>query len=152
VARGKVMNAKKTGQPIPPKAGRWTDGGADNRPGGSPAGLHGPIGEAKGTALALMVEILAAAFTGSAFSAEAGSFFDADGPAPRVGQTLIVIDPGAQSDYAARVARLLDGIAAMEGARLPGTRRRAAIARAEAEGLEVPAAFIAQARDLAGAA
>jgi (2R)-3-sulfolactate dehydrogenase (NADP+) len=109
------------------------------------------IGEAKGTALALMVEILAAAFTGSAFSTEAGSFFDADGHAPRVGQTLIVIDPGAQSDYGTRVAGLLAGIAGMEGARLPGSRRRAAIARAEAEGLDVPAAFIAQARELASA-
>jgi (2R)-3-sulfolactate dehydrogenase (NADP+) len=152
VARGKVMAAKKAGREIPPNWALDVDGNPTTDAEAALKGTMVPIGEAKGTALALMVEILSAAFTGSAFSAEAGSFFDADGPAPRVGQTLIVIDPGAQSDYAARVARLLDGIAAMEGARLPGTRRRAAIARAEAEGLEVPAAFIAQARDLAGAA
>ena len=47
---------------------------------------------------------------------------------------------------------LLDAISSMEGARLPGQRRREAIARAKAEGLDVPAVFIRQARDLAGSA
>ena len=87
---------------------------------------------------------------GSAFSAEAGSFFTADGQAPRVGQTLIVIDPGARIDYTDRVQGLLDTIAHMEGARLPGTRRRAAIEAARTTGLNVPAIFVEQARALAG--
>ena len=152
VARGKVMAAKKAGRDIPPNWALDEHGVPTTDAEAALLGTMIPIGEAKGTALALMVEILAAALTGSAFSTEAGSFFTADGPAPRVGQTLIVIDPGAQSDYGARVATLLDTISAMEGARLPGERRRAAIARAQAEGLQVPAAFIAQARDLAGRA
>ncbi len=152
VARGKVMAAKKAGREIPPNWALDVDGKPTTDAEAALKGTMVPIGEAKGTALALIVEILAVAFTGSAFSAEAGSFFDAEGPAPRVGQTLIAIDPGAQSDYAVRVAHLLDTISAMEGARLPGERRRTAIARAEAEGLDVPAAFIAQARAMAEAA
>lgn len=150
VARGKVMAARKAGREIPPN---WALDESGNPTTDAEAALKGtmvPIGEAKGTALALMVEILAAALTGSALSSEAGSFFDAEGPAPRVGQTILAIDPGVQADYAERVRQLLGMISAMDGARLPGERRSASVARATAEGLEVPAAFIMQARDLAG--
>ncbi|MEO0677056.1 MAG: Ldh family oxidoreductase [Pseudomonadota bacterium] len=150
VARGKVMAAKKAGTAIPEGWALDANGAATTDPDDALGGTMLPIGEAKGTALALMVEILATALTGSAFSTEAGSFFNADGPPPRVGQTLIAIDPGAQSDYGARVAELLSGIAAMEGARLPGTRRLAARAQAEAHGLDVPTQFVEQARALAG--
>jgi (2R)-3-sulfolactate dehydrogenase (NADP+) len=148
VARGKVMAAKKAGVDIPSGWALDECGQPTTDPDAALRGTMLPIGDAKGTALALMVEILAAALTGSAFSREAGSFFEAEGPAPRVGQTLIAIDPGNRSDFAARISDLLGAITAMEGARLPGARRRAAIARANAEGLDVPAPFIAQARQL----
>ena len=150
VARGKVMAAKKAGRDIPAGWALDAEGNATTDAEAALAGTMVPIGEAKGTALALMVELLAAALTGSAFSAEAGSFFTADGQAPRVGQTLIVIDPGARTDYTDRVQGLLDTIAKMEGARLPGTRRRAAIEAARTNGLNVPAAFVEQAHALAG--
>ncbi|MEO0485783.1 MAG: Ldh family oxidoreductase [Pseudomonadota bacterium] len=136
VARGKVMNAARAGQPIPEG---WALDAAGNATTDAQAALAGtmvPIGEAKGTALALMVELLAAAFTGSAFSSEATSFFAAEGAPPRVGQTLIALKPGG--DYAERAEALLASIADMPGARLPGARRLAALARAEAEGLLVP--------------
>ena len=152
VARGRVMAAKKAGTEIPPNWALDVDGNPTTDPEAALAGTMVPIGEAKGTALALMVEILAAAFTGSALSHEAGSFFHAEGPAPRVGQTLIAIDPGAQSDYAVRVGGLLDSIATMEGARLPGARRSRVRGHAQAEGIDVPSAFIAQARHLASSA
>lgn len=150
VARGKVMAAKKAGKPIPPNWALDAQGQPTTDAEAALSGTMLPIGEAKGTALALMVELLAAAFTGSAFSSEAGSFFTADGPAPRVGQTLIAIRPDPGSDYLARVAQLLDQIAAMPGARLPGTRRRAALAQARAQGISVPIAYLQQARQLAG--
>lgn len=152
VARGKVLAAKKAGRDIPPG---WALDAEGNPTTDAQAALEGtmvPIGEAKGTALALMVEVLAAAFTGSAFSKDAGSFFHADGPAPRVGHTLIAIRPDETSGYLERVQDLLGEIAALDGARLPGERRRAAIAKAKAHGLDVPAGLIAQARALAGAA
>ena len=41
-----------------------------------------PIGDAKGSALALMVEILAAGLTGSNFGFEASSFLNAEGDSP----------------------------------------------------------------------
>ncbi|MCX8225630.1 MAG: Ldh family oxidoreductase [Sulfitobacter sp.] len=152
VARGKVLNAHKTNQPIPLG---WALDAQGEPTTDAKAALEGtmiPIGEAKGTALALMVEILAAAFTGSAFSQEAGSFFTADGPAPRVGQTLIAIRPDANSDFLQRVSTLLDTIQAMEGARLPGTRRRGAIRSAEADGLLVQSHYLNLAKTLADSA
>lgn len=152
VARGKVMAAKKAGRDIPEGWALDASGQPTTDPEAGLAGSMVPIGEAKGTALAMMVELLAAALTGSAFSKDAGSFFSAEGPAPNVGQTLILIDPGTQSDYASRVTDLLETIAEMEGTRLPGDRRRAAIAKARTDGLQVPAAFVAEARALAAKA
>lgn len=149
VARGKVMNAYKSNKPIPLG---WALDAAGNPTTDAKAALDGtmlPIGEAKGTALALMVEILATAFSGSAFSHQAGSFFTADGPAPLVGQTLIAIRPDANSDFLARVSTLLGAIQNMDGARLPGTRRREAIILAEIDGLLVPTHYLQFAQSLA---
>ncbi len=149
VARGKVMAAQKAGTTIPEGWALDAQGQPTTNPEAALAGTMLPIGEAKGTALALMVEILATALTGSAFSREAGSFFHADGPAPRVGQTLIAIDPGLQSDYAARLSLLLNEISTMQGARLPGERRRQAIRQSQSYGLDIPRKFVEQAQQLA---
>lgn len=149
VARGKVMNAHKMGQPIPLG---WALDAKGNPTTDAKAALGGtmlPAGDAKGTALALMVEILAAAFTGSAFSHQVGSFFTADGPAPRVGQTLIAIRPDEDSGFLARISALIASIENMEGARLPGTRRREALHLAEKDGLMVPTHYLTLAQNLA---
>ncbi|MBJ3761955.1 Ldh family oxidoreductase [Maribius pontilimi] len=150
VARGKVMHAKKSGQPIPEG---WAFDGQGNPTTDAEAALKGtmaPIGGAKGTALALMVEILAATLTGAHASREAGSFFTADGPRPGTGQFLLALRPGDADGFAARLESLLGTIAALEGARLPGTRRFAALARATEQGIDVPAQYLQAARDLAG--
>ncbi|TMM54216.1 Ldh family oxidoreductase [Sulfitobacter sabulilitoris] len=153
VARGKVMNAYKSGQPIPEG---WALDAAGQPTTDAKAALDGtmrPIGDAKGTSLALMVEILAALLTGSALSTEATSFFDAEGAPPRVGQTLIAIRPedGAAGGFADRLEGLLGLIAGLEGARLPGTRRLAAIAEARDHGLSVPRHYLDLARSLCNA-
>ena len=147
VARGKVMHAKKSGQPIP-------EGWALDR-GGNPttdaeaalAGSMVPIGSAKGTALALMVEIFASVMTAANPSHEASGFFAADGPPPGVGQYLMTIQPGV--GFGDRLEALLNVIEALDGTRLPGARRAEAIAKAQANGIAVPTAYIAAARRLA---
>ena len=75
----------------------------------------------------LMIEILAAAVTGSAFGWEASSFFDDQGGPPNLGHVLIALDAGRLSAgaYDERMATLLAAIAAEPDARLPGTRRLA---------------------------
>lgn len=150
VARGKVMNAKKQGKPIPEGWALDADGHPTTDAEAALQGTMLPIGDAKGAALALMVEILAAPLTGSAFSYEAGSFFTADGVRPRVGQTLIAIRPNSDgTGFSDRLEELLTSITALDGARLPGTRRLAAIAASKADGLNVSARYIEIARALA---
>jgi (2R)-3-sulfolactate dehydrogenase (NADP+) len=143
VARGKVMVAAKQGDPIPEgwaldSAGRpTTDAGAALQ------GTMLPMGDAKGAALVLMVEILAAALTGARFGFEASSFFTAEGEPPAVGQFLIAIDPDVFSGaaFADRLEVLVDAILMQDGTRLPGARRSALRAAAARDGLEVPGAL-----------
>ena len=145
VARGNVVTAKQRGEKIPEgwaldKAGKPT-----TDPDAALAGTMLPAGDAKGTALALMVELLAAGFTGANFAAEASSFLDAKGPPPGVGQLIIAFDPGAlASDAVARFGVLAASIEAQDGARLPGARRLAARQKAKTEGLAVSDALMAE--------
>lgn len=138
VARGKVMAAKKLGETIPTGWALDVNGKATTDPDKALKGTMIPIGRSKGTALALMVEILSAVFSGSALSLEAGSFFDAGNIAPRVGQTIIMISPGHSSDFVVRIERLLHYIAALDGVRLPGSRRQQAMRNAELHGILIP--------------
>ena len=151
VARGKVMNAYKSGKDIPEG---WALDVEGNPTTDAKAALDGtmlPIGGAKGTSLALMVEVLAAIFTGAAGSHEASSFFAAEGAPPRVGQTMIAIRPNTETGFADRLEALLGLIAELDGARLPGERRLVARATAERDGLLVPSHYLEAARKLARA-
>ena len=103
--------------------------------------------------LALMVELLVVALTGAQFGFEADSFFVAAGNRPRIGQAFLVIDPGAlagSETYFARVETLLAAMLADDGVRVPGYRRDALAATAQAQGVEIPEALLAQLRVLAG--
>jgi (2R)-3-sulfolactate dehydrogenase (NADP+) len=107
------------------------------------AGTMVPMGGAKGAQLVLMVELFAAALTGSLFGYEASSFFEAEGPAPRTGQFLIALDPGRFSGgaFADRLETLVGAILGQEGTRIPGARRFALRAAAEKNGIELPSAL-----------
>ncbi|MBS3785638.1 MAG: Ldh family oxidoreductase, partial [Gammaproteobacteria bacterium] len=88
-----------------------------------------PMGDAKGAALALMVELLAAGLTGASFGYEASSLFDAEGPPPRLGQFFILIDPtcfAVGEGFLDRVEAILSTMLEEPGVRLPGARRLAA--------------------------
>lgn len=150
VARGKVMHAKKSGTAIPEGWALDAEGNPTTDPEAALAGTMVPIGEAKGTALALMVEVLAASLTGANISRDTGSFFTADGPPPGTGQFLLAIAPPDGDAFTARIGDLLGLIESLDGARLPGTRRLAVRAEATANGLNVPRAYLEGARRLAG--
>ena len=149
VARGKVMHARKSGTAIPEGWALDSDGNPTTDPEAALAGTMVPIGEAKGTALALMVEILSTVFTGANLSRDAGSFFTADGPPPGTGQFLMALRPPDLAAFATRIEGLLSLIEGLDGTRLPGTRRIAARAAAERDGVNVPHAYLEIARDLA---
>jgi (2R)-3-sulfolactate dehydrogenase (NADP+) len=145
-ARGKIVSAEKAGKPIP---GDWAvdaDGNPTTDPKAALGGTLLPIGGAKGGALALMIEIFAAAVTGSAFGWEASSFFDDKGGPPNMGHVLIAIDAAKLSagQFDSRMSALLEAMSAEPGARLPGARRLANRARAAAEGVSMPPALHAE--------
>ena len=78
--------------------------------------------------------------TGSNFGYQASSFFNAEGPPPRVGQLFLVFDPRAfaSGDFRDRLEQLLAAVLAQPGTRLPGDRRLANRERARLEGVELP--------------
>jgi len=153
VARGKVMVAAKEGKPIP--AGWALD--AQGLPTTDPrAALEGsmlPIGAVsspKGAMLALVVELLVTAVIGGRYGFEASSFFVDEGNRPGIGQAFVVIDPGALAGsdaYLDRIEVLVAEMTKDEGVRLPGARREGLRRRAQSEGIEVPDALVARARD-----
>ncbi len=143
VARGKVMVAAKAGRAIPLG---WALDAQGQPTTDAQAALEGsmlPIGAAtssKGAMLALVVELLVTALIGANFGFEASSFFVDTGNRPGIGQTFIVIDPGAlagREHYLGRVEDLVTEMLRDEGVRLPGARREALRRQAEREGLEV---------------
>ncbi len=140
VARGRIMAAQQRGEPIPRDWALDADGQPTADPDAALAGTMLPMGDAKGAALALIVEALAAGLTGARFAFEASSFLDAVGPPPDTGQLLIAIDPETFGGRCVldHLAELFGAVADEDGARLPGSRRLALRRRAEIEGLTVP--------------
>jgi (2R)-3-sulfolactate dehydrogenase (NADP+) len=106
-----------------------------------------PIGAAsssKGAMLALVVELLVTAVIGASFGFEASSFFTDAGNTPRIGQTFIVIDPGAlagREGFFDRIEVLVQEMLVDDGVRLPGARREALLVAALANGFQVPDAL-----------
>lgn len=149
VARGKVMHARKTGQPIPSNWALDREGNPTTDPEAALEGSMLPAGDAKGTVLALMVEMLASVFTGANSSTEISSFFTQDGPPPGSGQFLLAIRPHDMDAFADRMEAVLQIIADLEGARLPGLRRAEAIRQAEKNGIFVPRQYLELAKKLA---
>lgn len=150
VARGKVMAAAKTGAPIPEGWALDAEGKATTDPAAALAGTMVPAGDAKGAALALVVEILAATMTGANHSNEATSFFDEAGAPPGVGQMILAFDTSRVAGFGTRLEALLTAILDQEGTRLPGEKRFAGRqAIVEGEGVVVPGHLMQEVKALA---
>jgi (2R)-3-sulfolactate dehydrogenase (NADP+) len=138
VARGNVVTAKQRGEKLPPGWALDENGQPTSDPDAALRGTMLPAGDAKGIALALMVELLAAGMIGANFAAEASSYLNADGPPSGTGQLIIAFDPAAFGTHAlGRFNVLAAAIQSQQGARLPGERRLALRAKAKAEGLTI---------------
>lgn len=148
VARGKVMTAQQEGIAIPDDWALDSDGNPTTDPEAALAGTMVPMGDAKGAALALIVELLSAGLTGANYAFEASSLFDDKGDPPGLGQWLLAIDPAALGgDRAlARVGALVALVGEEPGARVPGRRGSAARRMARDSGLAVNDAVIAAIR------
>jgi (2R)-3-sulfolactate dehydrogenase (NADP+) len=148
VARGNVMAAAKKGEPIPEGWALDMEGRPTTDANEALAGTMVPLGDAKGTALALMVELIAAGLTGSNFAAEASSYFDAEGPPSMTGQFIIALDPTIFASGVERFAVLAREIEEQDGARLPGMRRYELRRRAAELGIAFSDAVFAEIKAL----
>ena len=146
VARGQILAARTRGEPIPEGWAVDSAGQPTTDPDAALAGTMLPLGDAKGAALALMVEALAAGLTGASFAADASSFLDTAGGPPATGQLLLAMAPAAMGGSVAHMGALFAAVEAEPGARLPGARRLALRSRARAAGIAVPDAMVAQAQ------
>ncbi len=151
VARGKIKLAADKGETIPEG---WAVDATGQPTTDATAAIGGsllPMGDAKGSALVLMVEILSATLTGSNHGFEASSFFDDKGGPPHIGQSFIVIDPAGFSDgaFEDRLEILVDAILTQEGTRLPGARRVGIRADSQENGVNVPGTLVEQLRQRA---
>jgi (2R)-3-sulfolactate dehydrogenase (NADP+) len=150
VARGNILAAKQRGETIPEGWAVDAEGRPTTDPDAALKGTMVPLGDAKGAALALMVELLAAGLTGANFAAEATSFLDDRGGPPGTGQLIVALDPVALGGEGtlAHCGRLAEAIEAQPGARLPGARRLSLREAARTSGLSVPDQLLADIRAL----
>ncbi len=155
VARGRIMVAARKGDAIPEGWALDRDGRPTTDARAALEGSMLPAGGVKGAMLALIVELLVVALSGSAFGFESDSFFVEEGRPTRIGQALLAIDPGALAGdpvYLERVETLIAAMLEDSGVRLPGARRRQNAERAQAAGLDVSAELLERIRALAATA
>ncbi len=153
VARGKIMVAARDGKPIPLGWALDKDGNPTTDAKAALEGMMVPAGGSKGAMLALVVELLACALSGSAYGFESDSFFTEAGKPTRIGQAFLAIDPGALAGddvFLDRVETLVAAMLADEGVRIPGDRRRANRGKIAKDGIAVPPELAAKIRALAG--
>jgi len=126
VALGTVLVAAKTGEPIPLG---WAVDAAGEPTTDAKAALDGSLQSMagyKGYGIGLMVEVLAAALTGSNLSTEVPPLKAPEGAHHDLGQFYVLIDPAGFSGpvFTEKIAALVESIEAQEGARLPGRSLR----------------------------
>jgi delta1-piperideine-2-carboxylate reductase len=151
MARGEVMLAARDGKTLPPGVGLDRNGAATIDPKAIlDGGVLLPFGGYKGSAIAMMVELLASALIGERFSYEAGGADNNDGGPPRGGEFLLAIDPARCGDadgWLAHSEQFFERMTAIDGVRLPGDRRYAR--RGSADGADVPEEILAKLRSAA---
>ena len=150
VAKSEVMKRARAGAALPPGWALDADGQPTIDAAAALRGTMMPSGGAKGVGAALLVEVFAACLTGATPGLRASPFSGPAGGPPRTGQFFVALDPGASSGgaFADRLGEILAAFAAQPGARLPGSRRLAARARAERDGVAVESGLLARVRAL----
>lgn len=124
VARGKIMMAKMKGERLPVGWALDKEGRSTTDPDKAMAGSMVPAGDVKGSALALMVELLTAGLSGSNFGFQASSFFDAEGKPPGIAQLILLLDPQRFTEgFVAHAESLFKAMLEQPGVRIPGERR-----------------------------
>jgi delta1-piperideine-2-carboxylate reductase len=153
MARGDVMIHAREGKEVPLGCGIDAEGNPTTDPNEVLKGAQLPFGGYKGSAIALMVELLAGGLIGDLFSYEAGRTDYREGGPPPGGELILAFDParfGAGDGLAAHVEDFFRELKSQGDIRLPGERRHRNRARTPSEGIEVKAVLHAKILELLG--
>jgi delta1-piperideine-2-carboxylate reductase len=126
MAMGEVMVAARDGHKVPLGTGLNKEGKETTDPKEiTKGGVLLPFGGYKGSAIAMMVELLAGALVGETFSYETAAKDNKDGGPPSGGEFILAISPEkiAGPDWNKHSDEFFDKMKSMEGVRLPGERR-----------------------------
>ena len=125
MAMGDVQIAARDGNDVPPGTGLDAHGNPSTDPAAIAKGVLLPFGGYKGSAIALMVELLAAGLTGEQFSYEARATDNKDGGPPRGGEMIIGMSPDiiAGPNWQDHVEAFMQKMTSLDGVRMPGARR-----------------------------
>nr|WP_242696596.1 Ldh family oxidoreductase [Bordetella bronchiseptica] len=140
VAFGEIRLAAQHGESLPQGYGLDAQGQPTTSPEAIIAGGSLlPFGAHKGSALAMMVELLSAALTDGAFSSEIDQSSHPGAQTSRAGQTVILIDASksAGGDFSDRTQLLCEMLNAAGQTRLPSDRRYANRAASERDGMHI---------------
>ena len=128
MAMGDVMVAVRDGKKVPLGTGINKDGKETTDPKEITKGSGGvllPFAGYKGSAIAMMVELLAGALVGETFSYETAEKDNKDGGPPSGGEFILAISPKkiTGSDWENHADKFFNKMKSMDGVRLPGERR-----------------------------
>lgn len=152
-ARGEVELKRRAGEPLPEGWAVGPDGAPTTDPAAALKGALLPFGGHKGSALSLMVELIAGPLIGDLTSRQAKAVENGDSGPPLGGELFIAMDPAifGRDTLSQRLADANEIFAlakAQPGVRLPAERRYAARARSR-EGVQIPSRLLAEIHALA---
>lgn len=125
-ARGDIGVAARDGHPLEPGVGLDADGNpTTDAQAVHDGGVILPFGGYKGSAIATMIELLAAGLVGDYFSYEAVQHDNRDGGPAIGGEFILAMSPEVLSgaDWATHSGSFLSELESMDGVRMPGQRR-----------------------------
>ena len=143
VARGEIELMGRARKALPPGWGIDAAGEPTLDPAQALAGALLPFGGYKGSALSMMVELIAGPLIGEPTSRAAAALDNGDGGPPLGGELLIAMSPevftsGLTQDWHEQAESFFAQAREQPGVRLPSDRRHAARERSEKHGVGVP--------------
>ncbi|MGC6485862.1 MAG: Ldh family oxidoreductase [Candidatus Puniceispirillales bacterium] len=126
MAMGEVQVAAREGHSVPEGTGLDKNGEPTTDPAAiADGGVLLPFGGYKGSAIAMMVELLAAGLVGEQFSYEAKENDNGDGGPPQGGEFILAMDPAriAGAGWEDHCEAFFERLTGLDGTRLPGARR-----------------------------
>jgi LDH2 family malate/lactate/ureidoglycolate dehydrogenase len=161
VARGKIVEAAKRGDPIPPGWALDAEGRPTTDPKAAEAGVVLPFAGPKGSALAVLVDVLCGVLSGAAFGRLVSNLYADFSNPQNNGQFMMAIDVAGfmpPEDFRRRVDDLVDMLkatpraAGVEEILMPGEPEARSAAQRTRAGIPLPANVIEDLRKAAEAA